>query len=208
MGVPDHDRWNINIHYHGLLADAVADADTVLDIGCGEGMLARRLRRRASRVTGIDLHEPSIELARAQSPDGDITYIHGDALEYPFAPASFDGIVSVATLHHMDAEAGLTRMRELLRPGGTLAVVGFAQSTLPSELPMTVASMLAYSGVRLVRRKRWAHPSPIVWPPPETYAGMRRLTERVLPGARFRRHLLLRYSIVWTVPGQKHAGND
>lgn len=62
--IPDADRWNTNIHYHGILADAVAAADSVLDVGCGEGMLSRRLRQRIPHVTGIDLHEPSIELAR------------------------------------------------------------------------------------------------------------------------------------------------
>jgi hypothetical protein len=41
----------------------------------------------------------------------------------------------------------------------------------------------------------------MVWPPPETYGGMRALARELLPGARFRRHLLWRYSLIWRKPG-------
>ncbi|WP_324192697.1 class I SAM-dependent methyltransferase [Nocardia transvalensis] len=201
MGVSDVDRWNVNIHFHDLLAEAVSGASAVLDVGCGEGMLARRLRRQVSKVTAIDADETSIDLARAQSPMGEIDYVHADFLDHPFAPESFDGIVSVATLHHMDATVGLTRMIDLLRPGGTLAVVGLARTRLPADLPWILASVPIYAW-RHATKKEWAHPSPIVWPPPETYQGMRRITENTLPGARFRRHLLPRYSIVWTKPSR------
>jgi hypothetical protein len=46
----------------------------------------------------------------------------------------------------------------------------------------------------------WEISAPIVWPPPETYAGMRRLAAGLLPGVRYRRRLLWRYSLVWTKP--------
>jgi hypothetical protein len=42
------------------------------------------------------------------------------------------------------------------------------------------------------------HHVPLVWPPPETYAGMRALVRELLPGARYRRHTGFRYSVVWT----------
>ncbi|WP_330184820.1 class I SAM-dependent methyltransferase [Nocardia sp. NBC_01503] len=193
--IPDADRWNTNIHYHGILADAVAAADSVLDVGCGEGMLSRRLRQRIPHVTGIDLHEPSIELARAQGP-ADITYLCADFLAHPFEPESFDGIVSVATLHHMDPAAALSRMAELLRPGGTLALIGLAMPNWPADIPRELAAGIGYNWYRFTR-KRWEHPSPIVWPPPHTYADIRELSRR-LPGAAYRRHLYWRYSIMWT----------
>ncbi|MFI9507997.1 class I SAM-dependent methyltransferase [Nocardia sp. NPDC052566] len=197
MLVADADRWNVNIHFHDLLVDAVSGADAVLDVGCGEGMLARRLRTRSSAVTGIDLDEPGIDSARAQSPDGEIDYVHADFLDHPFEPASFDGIVSVATLHHMDNVAALTRMKELLRPGGTLAVVGLARNELPADALGFAGSIAAFAWYRTFR-KRWDHPSPIVWPPPQTYRQVREIAEGVLPGVRFRRYLMPRYSIVWT----------
>ena len=77
-------------------------------------MLARRLAQRVQRVAGIDRDAASIELARRLDQDGKIDLICGDFLTYPFAPASFGMITSVAVLHHMDARAALHRMSQLL----------------------------------------------------------------------------------------------
>nr|WP_067539804.1 class I SAM-dependent methyltransferase [Nocardia crassostreae] len=197
--MPDGERWNGNIHYHRLLGEAVRAGGAVLDVGCGEGMLARRLHARGARVTGIDLDEAGIELARKQSPEGEIEYVCGDFLSYPFEAESFDGIVSVATLHHMDAAAGLVKMKELLRPGGTLAVVGLARDVLPRDLPWILAGTGAFTWFRLTKAK-WEHPSTIVWPPPVTYAEMSEIARDMLPGSRFRRHVMWRYSLAWTKP--------
>jgi SAM-dependent methyltransferase len=46
---------------------------------------------------------------------------------------SFDLVTAVASLHHMDAAAVLEHMRDLLRPGGVLAVVGLAREITPAE---------------------------------------------------------------------------
>jgi hypothetical protein len=46
----------------------------------------------------------------------------------------------------------------------------------------------------------WEDSAPRVWPPPDTYAQTRRLARRLLPGVRYRRLLLWRYSLVWTKP--------
>jgi hypothetical protein len=89
-------------------------------------------------------------------------------------------------------------MADLLRPGGVLVVVGVARSQ-PADLHRELAAFVAHRWLRM-RRTLWEHSSPVVWPPPETYAGMRRLAEEVLPGVRYRRHVLWRYSLVWTKP--------
>ncbi|MEV7803208.1 class I SAM-dependent methyltransferase [Microbispora sp. NPDC088329] len=198
MTADDGTRWNTNIHYHPRILGAVPDgARRALDVGCGEGMLARQLRKSVPHVTGIDLHAPSVEQARGYGDDVD--YVLGDFLTHPFEPASFDVVASVATLHHMDAATGLARMRDLLRPGGVLAVVGLARSTIPRDLPRELAGVVAFAVHRAVKG-HWEHPSPIVWPPPVTYPQMRALAAEILPGSRYRRHLLWRYSVVWRKP--------
>jgi SAM-dependent methyltransferase len=194
-------RWNHNLHYHQLLLDAVpAGCERALDVGCGEGTLARRLRRSIRHVSAIDAHEPSIRAARRQDPESRIDYLLGDFLRFPFAPESFDFVVCVAALHHMEAEAGLRRMVELLRPGGTLAVLGLARSRFPGDLPRDLAAVIV-NRAYLLFRDHWESPAPTVWPPQHTYQEIQLLAGRVLPQARFRRHLLWRYSLVWTKPG-------
>ncbi len=195
------ERWNHNIHYHRLVLAAVpAGARRVLDVGCGEGILARELRSRAAHVVGIDSHEPSIERARSSATeDSGLAFAVGDVLSHPFEPESFDAVVSIAALHHFDAAAGLARMRELVRAGGVIAVVGLARSSTAIDRALDAAGLLASWALRATRR-HWEHASPIAWPPPESYASMREIAERELPGARMRRLLLWRYSLVWTKP--------
>jgi len=192
-------RWNHNLHYHPLILGAVPQGcRRSLDVGCGEGMLARELRQVVPYVTGIDRDAASIELARRQ--DEDIEFILGDFLTHPFEAASFDLIASIAVLHHMDATVALERMRHLLAPGGTLAIVGLARNRYPADLPFAVAGAVGHRIHRL-SKPCWEDSAPRLWPPPDSFAQTRRLARRLLPGVRYRRLLLFRYSLVWTKPG-------
>ncbi len=189
------------MHYHSVVLSSLpSPCRRVLDVGCGEGALTRSLRERVPEVVGIDVDEASIELARAQDPSGDIDYRVGDFLALSFEPPLFDAVVSVAALHHMDAVSGLTHMASLVRPGGAVCVVGLARSAFPIDLPRDMAAVVASRAYRL-QRGWWEHPSPKAWPPPHTYDQMQRIVAARLPGARFRRHLFWRYSVVWTKPG-------
>lgn len=192
-------RWNHNIHYFPLVLDAVpARCQRALDVGCGEGMLARQLAGRVPEVVGIDTDEPSIALARQQGPEGRVEYVLGDFLGYPFPAASFGLISCVAALHHMDPAVALTRMADLLAPGGVLVVNGLARP-VPRDLPLDLAAVVVNLGYRAARGY-WQHPSPVVWPPPHTFREIRALAGDLLPGVRYRRHLLWRYSLTWAKP--------
>ena len=175
-----------------------------LDVGCGEGLLARQLREVVPRVTAIDIDAPVLSRAREQDPGTGIEYLRGDFLSYGFTPGSFDVIVSVAALHHMDEAAALRQMRLLLRPGGTLAVVGLARSRYPADLPMDLTAVPAS---RLLRARNGfrAVAAPTIWPPPHSYAELRRIVRDALPGARYRRLLLWRYSVTWTKPAGRRS---
>ena len=212
----DEQRWNHNIHYRPVIFAAVpVQCRRALEVGCGEGTLARELRGLVPRVTAIDRDESMIELARHRDRDeqpieltrghdrapdiecaGEVDYVLGDFMTYPLTVGAFDFIACVAALHHVDEEAALRRLRDLLAPGGTLAILGLARSRYPGDLPRDIAAVAVHR-LRRARTREWQSPAPTVWPPPHTYAEIRSLAERVLPGSRFRRHLLWRYSLVW-----------
>lgn len=69
-------RWNHNIHYHRRILDVVpAGAQTALDVGAGDGLLASELRERVPHVTGLDLDATALESARRRDPD--VTWVQG-----------------------------------------------------------------------------------------------------------------------------------
>jgi SAM-dependent methyltransferase len=91
----------------------------VLEVGCGEGKLARALADAGWDVLAID----------PAAPDGPI--FRRLKLEDVDEPAGFDAVVAVLSLHHVtDLEAGLDRIRTLLRPGGVLVLDEFAWDRL------------------------------------------------------------------------------
>ncbi len=191
-------RWNHNLHYHGVVLTGLPHrCDHVLDVGCGEGLLLQDLAAPGRRLTGIDTDAGSI--ATARELDLDAEWICADFLEHAFPDESFDAVVSVAALHHMEPERALRRMSDLLRPGGSLVVIGCARSELPRDIPYELVASVANKWVSR-GRTYWEHSAPMVWPPPQTYRDMRQLARRVLPGSDFRRQMLWRYSISWTKP--------
>jgi len=202
--------WNHNAHYHRVILAAVPPrCERALDVGCGQGALTRRLRQVVPQVTGIDSDERSLQIARAHPDSAGINYMLGEFLAAPLRPGSVDLITAVASVHHMDAEAALMRMADLLRPGGVIAVVGLARESSPADLGLVLpaaighrahlaASAWAGRGARCAPAE--AYQSPVVWPPALTYRQARRLAARVLPDVRYRRRLYWRYSLVWTKP--------
>ena len=139
--------------------------------------------------------------ARRQDAGGDVEYVLGDFMTHPFEPASFDHIASIAALHHMDAAAALERMRRLLTPGGTLAIVGLARRRYPADLPFALAGAVGHR-VHTLSKPCWQDAAPESLAAPATFAETKRLAARVLPGVRYRRLLLFRYALVWTKLGR------
>lgn len=98
--------------------------NTVLDVGCGGGILSESLARFGACVTGIDLAEKNIEAAikHAEQSGLDINYvtISSDALRAQ-QPSSFDVITCMELLEHVpDPAALIADCVALCRPGGDL----------------------------------------------------------------------------------------
>ena len=183
------------------MVDAVPPGtERVLDVGCGEGLLTSALAARARLVVGIDIDGPTLDVARREASAPNIEYVLGDFLDDEFCEAgSFDAIASVAVVHHIGTERALKRMAELVRPGGVVVVVGLARSRYPFDLPFDAAGALA-TRLHKLTKSYWETSAPKVWPPDVTYGDVREISARVLPGSRFRRHLLWRWSAVWRNP--------
>ena len=214
------DYWNHNVHYQPVILGAVpAGCGRALDVGCGDGMLAARLAERCAEVTGIDRDPRMIALARERAGEGarenarenarkrakegagehiPVVFIEADFLAHPFEDASFDFVCANTSLHHMDFTAALRAMARLLRPAGRLAVIGLAADKSVADLLAGATCVPAALAYRAVYGK--GGPGAPVMDPDMSWREVRAEAARVLPGVRYRRHLLFRYSLRWTKP--------
>jgi 2-polyprenyl-3-methyl-5-hydroxy-6-metoxy-1,4-benzoquinol methylase len=192
--------WNGNTHYHPFILESLSPpCRRVLDVGCGDGILAADLvDAGVERVVALDVDGPVLDRARARHDGRRIEWVQGDVLDAAFEPESFDAVVTVAALHHMDASRALARFAQLVRPGGTIAVVGIAANSW-LDLPLAALAVMS-KAVLALWYGRWSHSAPRCWPPPLTYGEMKAVSARVLPGVRYRRLWLGRYSLVWRKP--------
>jgi len=190
--------WNHNTQFHGeLVAAAARHGGDVLDVGCGEGLLLARLAPVSRTVTGIDPDPAAVARARKRGiPDGEL---HVTGLEGFDPGRRFDLVTVVATLHHLPLEPALTRLRELVNPGGELVVVGLSRPSGLADAAWLVATALP---TMLADRLRGGvvDPDVRVVDPGETLADIRAAASRILPGARVRRRLYWRYTLTWTAP--------
>jgi ubiquinone/menaquinone biosynthesis C-methylase UbiE len=194
------DYWNHNVHYQPVILGAVpAGCGAALEVGCGDGLLARRLVERAAEVTAIDRDEAMIALARERTSGSRVRYVQADFLACPIEAASFDFACANTVLHHMDLAAALRAMARALRPGGRLAVVGLAANGGPADYLIGAPGVPANMIYRAVRHEE--NSGAPVKDPEMTWAEAHAIARDVLPGVRYRRHLLWRYSLRWRKPG-------
>jgi ubiquinone/menaquinone biosynthesis C-methylase UbiE len=93
--------------------------ERLLDVGSGDGDVARLLRQRVGEVIAVDV-EPSEQW---RDSDG-ISFSVADAEQLPFEDAEFDLVHSKDSLHHMDnPERALAEYIRVLKPSGTALIV-------------------------------------------------------------------------------------
>ena len=125
-------------HYHlmPLFDRMVSEAGAgsrLLEIGCGMGSDLLQLARRGFRVTGVDLTEAGIELAKKRFD------IYGqqaelrvaDAENLPFADSTFDVVYSFGVLHHTpDTPKSIKEVHRVLKAGGKAYIMLYYRPSL------------------------------------------------------------------------------
>lgn len=109
-------------------------AERVLDIGCGTGSLAVRLKQEHPRATvvGTDIDPVALAIAekKSRAAQVSVTWLRGPADDPAFPDQSFDFVTSSLLLHHLlpsGKRAALAAALRLLKPGGRLVLVDFTR---------------------------------------------------------------------------------
>jgi SAM-dependent methyltransferase len=199
--------WNHNAHYHAYLLGQIPErCRQVLEIGCGTGRFSRLLAGRAERVLAVDLSPQMIRLARERSElYPNIDFVNCDVMTYQLPDGQFDCVATLTTIHHLPAEIILRRIRDALRPGGVFVCLDLYQRSNLNDLlfdgvayPVNLFLRLLKTGrPRPSREVREAYDEHGRTDTYLTLPQVERMCADILPGARVRRHLFWRYSIVW-----------
>lgn len=129
--------------------------ETILDVGCGSGVLDRWLARRtgsAHRIMAVDIHRTLLReaaaLAAQEGLAGVIEFREGNAEALPFPDHSFDVAISATVMELLDADRMLSEMIRVTRPGGRVGIVvrsvdmhSFVNVLLPAELKLKVETL-------------------------------------------------------------------
>lgn len=149
----DGDRSDLD-HYEAIVAEL--GARSVVDVGCGTGVLACRLARRGLEVIGVDPAAASLDVARSKPAAELVTWLHGDATT--LASVSVDLAImtgNVAQVFVTDVvwQRTLHSVRRAIRDGGHLvfetrdpAALGWGEwGNSPSIIKRTAAGPVEYS---------------------------------------------------------------
>jgi ubiquinone/menaquinone biosynthesis C-methylase UbiE len=128
-------------------------AESLLDVGCGSGDIARALRAEARRrgrrldVVGLDHSQTVLAIARARSQgDASLRFVHGDGTALPFPDRSFDIVTCNLALHHFEPDEAVAVLREMRRVARTAPLVcDLLRSKLAHAAARLYVSLLATS---------------------------------------------------------------
>jgi SAM-dependent methyltransferase len=128
-----------------------------------------------------------------------VSVLHGDFLTAELDPGAFEVVTALASMHHLPFNAAIQRSREVLRPGGTLVVLGIWTDNI------SAADRVLNRGAGVMNRLYQRIWGPDVMNSPATMPTMtlpdvRRAAAALVPRATVRRHLLWRYVLVWHKP--------
>lgn len=139
----EHEVQGTPIFEEVLRRARVAGGTSLLDVGCGSGMLCRMAADRGARVSGLDAAGSLVEIARRRVPEGD--FRRGDLQFLPYEDAVFDAVTGVNSFPFAaDPVAALREAGRVTRPGGAIAAaVWGAPEQVDLFVPVRAVAALA-----------------------------------------------------------------
>ena len=155
-----------------IIETIALEGKRVIDVGCGDGSLARHLARHGATVLGVECSPRQLAKARAAEAVAGVEIVEGVGQALPAPDASADVVVFFNSLHHVPAEfmaAALGEAARVLKPGG-LAYVSeplpegaFFEAVRPIDdetvvRALALAALRAVAGFTLEREFTYVHP--------------------------------------------------
>ena len=190
--------WNHNTAYYKWIGRKVRKCSRILDVGCGIGTLAGYLCEDGRKVIGIDSSESCINRANENWKDMNLQFRHQSFDEFTAEDGSFDAVIFVASIHHMDMTEAIKKAKKLLAEGGLIIIVGLAKSSsLLDKIIDALRVVPAFIGSILHRMKTSEEKDiPVSYEFPEMDE-LRNVLNEQLGKTKIRYGLYWRYLMIW-----------
>lgn len=154
-------RYRDSLYTDFLIPYHHGPRETLLDLGCGPGIVTRPLSRFFTSVIGTDPSAVMLSSARTDTPTAEypnITYRQASAEDLPFlADASVDMVVVGQAAHWFDHPRWWREMARVVRPGGTIAAWGY-RDWIFTEYPKASVLVRKYSADQDKMGACWSQP--------------------------------------------------
>jgi len=111
------ERWNRRVE---MLISHIEPEMKVLEVGCGTGSLTKELQKKQATILAIDISPELLEVAKKRVKGSNVTFLVGNAYNLVFEDNTFDTIVGMSVLHHLEVDKALGEFYRGLKQGGTI----------------------------------------------------------------------------------------
>ncbi|AEN05517.1 class I SAM-dependent methyltransferase [Halolamina sp.] len=118
-------RWGLSL----------SGEETVADLGSGTGFFTDEVAPYAGTVYAVDLQPEMQEFYREKGVPENVELVTTDVADLPFDDDALDRAFSTMTYHEFASEAALAELARVIRPGGELVVIDWAQSGAGADGP-------------------------------------------------------------------------
>lgn len=189
--------WNHNTAYYKWIKQRTADCKFILDVGCGDGSLVAYLDDGCKKLTGIDIDFSCVSRANSLNKSSNTQFACCSFDDYK-THQSYDAIIFVASIHHMDMSAAIERAKTLLSQNGLLIIVGLATPSTAMDYMIEGLRILPCKIISKLRHMQSSENRniPVSYELP-TLNEVRDILSKTLPHVVIKYGLYYRYLIAW-----------
>jgi len=110
-------RWERRV---AMLTNHISPEMVVLELGCGTGYYTSELEKTRARITAIDISPELLSAASSKVKSDRVTFKLDNAYEMSFENETFDTVVGISVLHHLEIDKALKEIYRILKPRGSI----------------------------------------------------------------------------------------
>jgi 2-polyprenyl-3-methyl-5-hydroxy-6-metoxy-1,4-benzoquinol methylase len=194
--------WNHNYAYHRWISKNVGNRKHILDVGCGNGVLARYLSTAGNHVLGIDPSAVSIQYAIRNNEKSNVSFLQTTFEDYQSDGKRFDAIIFVASMHHMNMEDAIEKAKKMMDENGILIIVGLSRPSGVFDWVLELARIIPSKLISAIKRNISSEEQQMdVSYDFPAMDEVRRICKAHLRGCKIRYGLHYRYLLTWENDG-------